>query len=75
LNKLFQTISAEMRLLMALLRAHYPDISTLRDEHTELLQALDRRDSDEALRLWAAHLEDAEMFLSGRILEEQPSTT
>lgn len=74
LNKLFQTISAEMRLLMALLRAHYPRISTLQDEHTELLQALDRRDPDEALRLWAAHLEDAETFLSGKILEEHPST-
>jgi DNA-binding FadR family transcriptional regulator len=35
LSSLFQTISTEIRLLMALLRAHYPRISTLRDEHLE----------------------------------------
>jgi DNA-binding GntR family transcriptional regulator len=73
LSGLFQTISTEIRLLMALLRTHYPRISTLRDEHAELLGALKARDPDLALRLWTAHLEDAETFLSQEIGEEAPT--
>jgi DNA-binding GntR family transcriptional regulator len=73
LSSLFQTISTEIRLLMALLRAHYPRISTLRDEHLELLNALDARDADLALRLWTVHLEDAETFLGQRIGGDAPT--
>lgn len=69
LSKLFQSISTEIRLLMALLRARYPQISTLQEEHTALLEVLNAGNSTKALRLWAAHLEDAETFLSGRISE------
>lgn len=67
LSRLFQTISTEIRLLMALLRPRYPHVSTLHDEHTELLNALSTGDSENALKLWAAHLDDAEAFLSTRI--------
>ncbi|MFF2840665.1 GntR family transcriptional regulator [Paenarthrobacter sp. NPDC057981] len=74
LSSLFQTISTEIRLLMALLRTHYPRISTLRDEHAGLLEALNARDPGLALRLWAVHLEDAETFLSQRIGETMLST-
>jgi DNA-binding GntR family transcriptional regulator len=74
LSSLFQTISTEIRLLMALLRTHYPRISTLRDEHKELLNALNARDSDLALRLWTAHLEDAETFLRLEIRKDAPSS-
>lgn len=70
LSSLFQTISTEIRLLMALLRTHYPRISTLRDEHKELLEALKDRDADLAIRLWRAHLEDAETFLRQKTGEE-----
>jgi DNA-binding GntR family transcriptional regulator len=70
LSSLFQTISTEIRLLMALLRPHYPRVSTLRDEHKELLEALKARDPDLSLRLWSAHLEDAETFLSQKIAED-----
>lgn len=70
LSSLFQTISTEIRLLMALLRTHYPRISTLRDEHKELLEALKDRDADLAIRLWRAHLEDAETFLRQKTREE-----
>jgi DNA-binding GntR family transcriptional regulator len=72
LSSLFQTISTEIRLLMALLRTHYPRISTLRDEHKELLNALNARDSALALRLWTAHLEDAETFLRLEIRKDAP---
>lgn len=74
LSSLFQNISTEIRLLMALLRTHYPRISTLRDEHAGLLDALNSRDSDLALQLWAVHLEDAETFLSQRIGENMLRT-
>lgn len=74
LSNLFQTISTEIRLLMALLRPHYPYISTLRDEHRGLLEALDARDTELALRLWTAHLEDAETFLSQKIREDARRT-
>lgn len=70
LSRLFQTISTEIRLLMALLRPRYPHVSTLHDEHTVLLNALAAGDQDHALQLWAAHLNDAEAFLSTRIREE-----
>ncbi len=74
LSRLFQSISTEIRLLMALLRERYSQISTLQDEHTTLLRALSAADPDEALLLWAAHLEDAETFLRGRVMEEAPSS-
>jgi DNA-binding GntR family transcriptional regulator len=67
LSALFQTISTEIRLLLALLRPRYARISALHDEHTELLQALTSGDTDQALHLWAAHLDDAETFLSSRV--------
>lgn len=70
LSRLFQTISTEIRLLMALLRPRYPQVSTLHDEHTALLDALVVGIPEEALQLWAAHLNDAEAFLSTRIPEE-----
>lgn len=70
LSKLFQSISSEIRLLMALLRARYSYISTLQDEHATLLKALNQRNTSEALRLWAAHLDDAEMFLTCTIRED-----
>lgn len=67
LSALFQTISTEIRLLLALLRPRYARISALHDEHTELLQALTSGDTDQALHLWAAHLDDAETFLSSPV--------
>ncbi|MDR6558529.1 DNA-binding GntR family transcriptional regulator [Arthrobacter pascens] len=70
LSRLFQTISTEIRLLMALLRPRYLHVSTLHDEHTELLSALIAGNPDKALKLWAAHLDDAEAFLSTRTQEE-----
>lgn len=70
LSNLFHAISTEIRLLLALLRPHYPYIATLRDEHRGLLDALDARDSELALRLWTAHLEDAETFLRQKIRED-----
>jgi DNA-binding GntR family transcriptional regulator len=70
LSRLFQTISTEIRLLMALLRPRYLQVSTLHDEHTVLLNALVAGVPDEALKLWEAHLNDAEAFLSTRIREE-----
>jgi DNA-binding GntR family transcriptional regulator len=73
LSRLFQAISTEIRLLMALLRPRYPHISTLHDEHAVLLNALSAGDPEEALQLWTAHLNDAEVFLSARIREEEPS--
>ena len=70
LSRLFQTISTEIRLLMALLHPRYVRVSPLHDEHPKLLNALIAGNPDEALRLWAAHLNDAEAFLSTRIPEE-----
>lgn len=70
LSRLFQTISTEIRLLMALLRPRYLHVSTLHDEHTELLNALIAGNAEKALKLWAAHLDDAEAFLSTRTQEE-----
>jgi DNA-binding GntR family transcriptional regulator len=55
---------------MALLHPRYVRVSPLHDEHTKLLNALIAGNPDEALRLWAAHLNDAEAFLSTRIPEE-----
>ena len=70
LSRLFQSISTEIRLLMALLRPRYLEVSTLHDEHTVLLNALIAGVPDRALQLWAAHLNDAEEFLSTRIRED-----
>jgi len=72
LSRLFQTISTEIRLLMALLRPRYLQVSTLHDEHTVLLNALIAGNPEEALQLWDAHLNDAEEFLS-TIIREEPS--
>ncbi|MDQ0923729.1 DNA-binding GntR family transcriptional regulator [Pseudarthrobacter sp. W1I19] len=70
LSRLFQTISTEIRLLMALLHPRYVRVSPLHDEHTRLLDALIAGKPDEALQLWAAHLNDAEAFLRTRMAEE-----
>ncbi|HEY3572850.1 MAG TPA: GntR family transcriptional regulator [Arthrobacter sp.] len=70
LSRLFQTISTEIRLLMALLHPRYIQVSPLHDEHTKLLNALTAGNPDDALRLWAAHMDDAEAFLSTRVPEK-----
>ena len=70
LSKLFQTISTEIRLLMALLHPRYVQVSPLHDVHTKLLNALIAGNPEAALQLWADHLNDAEAFLSTRIPEE-----
>ncbi|MDQ0634122.1 DNA-binding GntR family transcriptional regulator [Arthrobacter pascens] len=70
LSRLFQTISTEIRLLMALLHPRYLQVSTLHHEHTELLDALVAGIPEKALQRWAAHLNDAEAFLTSQIQEE-----
>ncbi|MEV7607760.1 GntR family transcriptional regulator [Paenarthrobacter sp. NPDC089322] len=70
LSGLFQTISTEIRLLMALLRPRYLQVSMLHDEHIVLLNSLIAGVPDQALQLWAAHLDDAETFLGNSVLED-----
>lgn len=64
LSRAFNAVSAEMRLMVGLLRTRYSSLSELFDEHSSLLHELAGGDVDEALRLWADHIDDAKTFLT-----------
>jgi DNA-binding GntR family transcriptional regulator len=69
LSRLFSSIAAESRLLIALLRSRYAALSELYDEHAALLRALKAADEESALELWSNHIADAERFLSDSAAE------
>lgn len=64
LSRAFNAVSAEMRLMVGLLRTRYSSLSELFDEHSSLLHELAGGDVDEALQLWAEHIDDAKAFLT-----------
>jgi|SRR5699024_9124471 len=67
LSRAFNAVSAEMRLMVGLLRARYSSLSELFDEHSMLLHELAGGDVEEALRLWAEHIDDAKAFLTASL--------
>lgn len=64
LSRMFTSLVSEMRLLIGLLKSRYRNLSELYEEHAVLLRALQGRDTDAALELWAAHIDDAEQYIT-----------
>lgn len=64
LARMFAPLASEIRLIIGLLRSRYATLTELYEEHTALLAALDGGDTETVLRLWAAHIDDAEGFLT-----------
>lgn len=63
LTRMFDQLASEMRLMIGLLRSRYNTLTELYDEHAALLAALDSRDTNRSLTLWADHIDDAQRYL------------
>lgn len=63
LARMFDGLASEMRLMIGLLRSRYNTLTELYHEHAALLAALDSRDTEKALALWADHIDDAQRYL------------
>lgn len=64
LSKMFASLVSEMRLLIGLLKSRYRNLDELYEEHALLLRSLQDGDTDAALELWAAHIDDAEHYIT-----------
>lgn len=72
LLRTFDEVSAELRLLIALLRPAYASVADLAAEHQELLAALRAGDAARAAIAWSAHFDSAEQFFTRLIKERVP---
>jgi DNA-binding GntR family transcriptional regulator len=59
LGQLFATLATELRLMVALLRPAYPEMSDLVSEHRQLFDALQSRDLDRCRTRWRGHFDSA----------------
>lgn len=69
LSRMFDGIASEMRLMVGLLRSRYSGLAELYDEHAQLLESLESRDTTRALALWAEHIDDAEGYVLSSLLK------
>ena len=69
LLRAFDEVSAEHRLLIALLRPAYEGVAQLAREHQVLLDALRSGDAAAAKAAWSAHFDDSERFFVHLIKE------
>jgi DNA-binding GntR family transcriptional regulator len=69
LLRTFDEVSAEHRLLIALLRPAYGSVAELAREHDVLLAALRAGDVERAKAAWAEHFDDSERFFLDQIEE------
>lgn len=69
LLRTFDEVSAEHRLLIALLRPAYGSVAELAREHQLLLDALRGGDADRALAAWSEHFDESERFFLDQITE------
>lgn len=65
----FDEVSAEHRLLIALLHPAYDSVADLAYEHEVLLEALRAGDLAAAHAAWSAHFDNAELFFADLIKE------
>jgi len=65
LGALFDSLEGELRLCMALVGGAYPDPAGSLREHEAILAALDADSAERAHALLAAHLDQAEVAISG----------
>ena len=65
LGALFDSLEGELRLCMALVGGAYPDPAGSLREHEAILAALDHDSPEQARALLAAHLDQAEIAISG----------
>ena len=66
LARMFDTLAAETRMCMVALESFYPERADLVSEHTEIVQAIQRRDAAAATRLLERHMADSVRRLAGR---------
>lgn len=69
LLRAFDEVSAEHRLLIALLRPAYESVADLACEHEVLLEVLRAGDLAAAHAAWSAHFDNAELFFADLIKE------
>jgi DNA-binding GntR family transcriptional regulator len=69
LLRTFDEVSAEHRLLIALLHPAYESVGELAREHQALLVALQTGDADGAKAAWSAHFDNSERFFLDLIKE------